>query len=147
MTDIKKIPFLNKVESISSFSLRAAIIIASNTRVLLVRNEGKIKYKHVGGHIRLSESLSQGLEREMLEEVGDVGIEISSDPLFFDQIWIDCNFMINAYFSVTVDENRLDNISETSKLVSKPFHFDELNTEVTYESEIRALKYYLSIKN
>ncbi|EKD53200.1 MAG: hypothetical protein ACD_61C00116G0001 [uncultured bacterium] len=146
MTDIKNIPFINKVESIDSFSLRVAIIVTSKTRVLLVRNEGKTKYKHVGGHVKLSESLYQGLKREIAEEIGDVNFEYSSNPAFFDQIWIDGDLMINAYFAVTVDENVLDNISETSKMSSKPFRFDELNIDMTFESEIRALNYYLSTK-
>ena len=147
MTDIKNIPFINKVESIDSFSLRVAIIITSETRVLLVRNEGKTKYKHVGGHVKLSESLIQGLKREIAEEIGETGFDITSDPLFFDQVWVDGDLMINAYFAVTVDENVLDNISETSKMSSKPFRFDELNIDMTFESEIRALNYYLSTKN
>lgn len=69
MTDIKNIPFINKVESITLFSLRVAIIVTSKTQVLPVRNVGRSKYKHVGGHVKLTESLNQGLKREIAEEI------------------------------------------------------------------------------
>ncbi len=145
MTDIKNIPFINTVESIHSFSLRVAIIVISDTRVLLVRNEGKTKYKHVGGHVKLFESLNQALNREITEEIGEVNFEAPSNPLFFDQVKIDGNLMINSYFALKVDENELEGISMSTTLPSKIFHFDDLDKEVTFDSEINALRYFLSL--
>ena len=144
MSDIKKIPFINTIDDVSSFSLRMALIIASDTKILMARNEGKEKYKHVGGHVKLSESLYQALKREVTEEIGEFNFELPQEPIFFDQIKINGDLMINAYLAVKLNENDIEIVSQNSKLPSKLFVLDELNDKFTFESEIRALKRYFA---
>ena len=141
MSDIKRIPFINTIEDVSSFSLRVALIIASDTKILMVKNEGKEKYKHVGRHVKLSETLCKALKREVAEEIGEYNFELPQEPIFFDQIRVNGDLMINAYLAIKLNEGDIETMSQNSKLPSRLFTLDELNNEVTFESEIGAIKH------
>ncbi len=140
MTDLKRQQFINPSEDIISFSLRAAAIIRAGDKFLLVQNEGETKYKHPGGHIQTNESLVEGLKRELREEVGITDIELPEETSFYDQVLVGNNLMINAYFELEVAPDLIKKLVGNTPLPSKLFKLAELNTENSWESEIRAIR-------
>lgn len=139
--NLKRVPFINPSENIKSFSLRAAAIMSYEGKYLMVINENDTKYKHPGGHLDSNESLIEGLIREVKEETGLDLIELNDSELFFDYVPVNGNIMINAYFQIRLDQSSLDHILKNSPLPSKLIDLEELNTENSWESEIRAIKY------
>jgi 8-oxo-dGTP pyrophosphatase MutT (NUDIX family) len=111
----------------------------------MVLNEGASKYKHPGGHINLSESLLDGLKRELKEEIGLEIDDADPERLFFDVVFKDGNAMINSLFQIQIDLKTAEDIISKSPLPTKFFKLKELNEDNTWESEINAIKHFEKI--
>lgn len=109
----------------------------------MVLNEGASKYKHPGGHINLSESLLEGLKRELKEEIGLEIKDADTEKIFFDTVFKDGNAMINSIFQIQIDLETAEEVIANSPLPTKLFKLEELNEDNTWESEINAIKFYI----
>lgn len=141
MREFRKNTFISDNGTVKSFSLRASALIIVGNKYLMVLNEGANKYKHPGGHMHISESLVDGLKRELKEEIG---LEINTaDPekVFFDSIFKEGNLMINTLFQIEISLERAEEIISNSPMKTKLFTLEELNDQNTWESEIDAIKY------
>jgi ADP-ribose pyrophosphatase YjhB (NUDIX family) len=108
----------------------------------MVLNEGANKYKHPGGHINLSESLLEGLKRELKEEIGlEIG-DADPEKIFFDVVFKDGNAMINSIFQIQIDLETAKEVINNSPLPTNLFKLKELNEDNTWKSEINAIKFY-----
>lgn len=134
MAEIKNIKFINK-GTITNFSLRSAGILKTGDKYLLVKNEGKEKFKLPGGHLQISESFIDALKRELKEEI-NLEIDIDHNNYFFDQTIVEDLIIITCYFNL----GEINQILENTNLEYKFFNLDELNRDNTYVSEIRAIK-------
>lgn len=128
---------------LKSFSLRASTIVQVEDKYLMVLNEGASKYKHPGGHINLSESLLEGLKRELKEEIGLEIKDADTEKIFFDTVFKDGNAMINSIFQIQIDLETAEEVIANSPLPTKLFKLEELNEDNTWESEINAIKFYI----
>jgi 8-oxo-dGTP pyrophosphatase MutT (NUDIX family) len=108
----------------------------------MVLNEGANKYKHPGGHIHLSESLLEGLKRELKEEIGLEIEGADAEEIFFDTVLKNENAMINSIFQIKINLEIAKKVLSSSALPTKLFKLEELNDKNTWESEINAIKYY-----
>ncbi len=142
MREFRKNIFISHNDTLQSFSLRASTIIQIDDRYLMVLNEGANKYKHPGGHINLSESLLEGLKRELKEEIGLEIVDADTEEIFFDTMFKDGNAMINSIFQIELDLETAKKVISNSPIPTKLFKLEELNEENTWESEINAIKYY-----
>jgi len=134
--ELRRVPLSNNDKSLS---IRAAAVIWLNDKYLLVQNEGQTKYKHPGGHINHDESLAVGLQRELTEEIG-LDIKVTSTPYSFDMLESPERFMITAYFRLTVTTQEIDSVLTNQILPARLLSLQELSKEITYTSEIRAIK-------
>ena len=142
MREFRKNIFISNNNTLKSFSLRASAIIHADDKYLMVLNVGAKKYKHLGGHISLSESLIDGLKRELAEEIGLKIKTPETERIFFDSVLKDGNAMINSIFQIKVSLETAEKLVSESPLPTKLFKLDELNEQNTWESEINAIKYY-----
>jgi len=143
--ELKKVPFINEVQKgIKSFSLRASALVKYQNKYVMALNEGQKLYKHPGGHVNIDESILDALKREIKEEIGLFISSISENQPFFDYVQIESNIMINAYFIIEVSELECKEILKNAPLPVKILSKEELNQTNTWESEIRAVKYFES---
>jgi len=142
MREFRKNIFISEDNILKSFSLRASAIIQVNDKYLMVLNEGANKYKHPGGHINLSESLLDGLKRELKEEIGLEIKDADPEKIFFDKVFKDGNVMINSIFQIQIDLKTAEDIISKSPLPTKLFKLEELNEQNTWMSEINAIKHF-----
>ncbi len=142
MREFRKNIFISNNDTVLSFSLRASAIVEVEDKYLMVLNEGAKKYKHPGGHIYLSESLVEGLKRELMEEIGLKIEEADVEKVFFDNIFKDGNVMINSIFQIRISLKTAENLISKSPLPAKLFKLVELKEQNTWESEIKAIEYY-----
>jgi 8-oxo-dGTP pyrophosphatase MutT (NUDIX family) len=145
MREFRKNIFISNNDVLKSFSLRASTIVQVEDKYLMVLNEGASKYKHPGGHINLSESLLDGLKRELKEEIGLEIDDADPERLFFDVVFKDGNAMINSLFQIQIDLKTAEDIISKSPLPTKFFKLKELNEDNTWESEINAIKHFEKI--
>jgi 8-oxo-dGTP pyrophosphatase MutT (NUDIX family) len=142
MREFRKNIFISGNDVLKSFSLRASTLVQVEDRYLMVLNEGANKYKHPGGHINLSESLLEGLKRELKEEIGLEIQDADPENIFFDVVFKDGNAMINSLFQIEIDLKTAKEVMLTSPLSTKLFKLEELNEDNTWESEINAIRHY-----
>ncbi len=142
MREFRKNIFISNDRILNSFSLRASAIIQTNDKYLMVLNKGAKRYKHPGGHIHLSESLLEGLKRELKEEIGLQIEDADTEEIFFDTVFKEGNAMINSIFQIKIDLEIAKEVLSNSLLQTKLFKLEELNEENTWESEINAIKYF-----
>lgn len=142
MREFRKNIFISKDDTLRSFSLRASTLVQVEDMYLMVLNEGASKYKHPGGHINLSESLLEGLKRELKEEIGLEIQDADPENIFFDVVFKDGNAMINSIFQIEIDLKTAKEVMLTSPLPTKLFKLEELNEDNTWESEINAIRHY-----
>jgi len=142
MREFRKNIFISNDNTLKSFSLRASVIIQVDDKYLMVLNEGAQKYKHPGGHIYLSESLEEGLKRELAEEIGLKIETVDTEKIFFDSIFKNGNAMINAIFQIKLSLETAKELVSHSPLPTNLLKLDELNEKNTWESEINAIRYY-----
>ncbi len=142
MREFRKNIFISNNDTLKSFSLRASTLVKVDDMYLMVLNEGANKYKHPGGHINLSESLLEGLKRELKEEIGLEIEDADTEEIFFDTVFKDGNAMINSIFQIKVNLETAKKVLSSSALPTKLFKLEELNDKNTWESEINAIKYY-----
>ena len=142
MREFRKNIFINNNDVLKSFSLRASTLVQVEDMYLMVLNEGASKYKHPGGHINLSESLLEGLKRELKEEIGLEIQDADPENIFFDVVFKDGNAMINSLFQIEIDLKTAKEVMLTSPLSTKLFKLEELNEDNTWESEINAIRHY-----
>ena len=142
MREFRKNIFISDNDVLKSFSLRASTIVQVEDKYLMVLNEGASKYKHPGGHINLSESLLDGLKRELKEEIGLEIEDADPERLFFDVVFKDGNAMINSLFQIQIDLETAEEVMANSPLPTKLFKLEELNEDNTWESEISAINHY-----
>lgn len=138
--------FITKNKCVDSFNLRVSAIVHTGGKYLMVLNEGAKKYKHPGGHLNLKESLTEGLKRELMEEIG-LHIETSQldvNTIFFDSVLKNRNLMINSLFQIEINLDTAEKIIEKSPLPARLIPLSELNTKNTWESEIRAIEHFMS---
>jgi 8-oxo-dGTP pyrophosphatase MutT (NUDIX family) len=107
MREYRKNIFISNNDTVQSFSLRASTIVQVEDKYLMVLNEGASKYKHPGGHINLSESLLEGLKRELKEEIGLEIQDADPEKIFFDVVFKDGNAMINSLFQILISLNNI----------------------------------------
>lgn len=136
--ELKKMAFINP-STISNFSLRAAAIISIDGRFLLVKNEGKDKFKLPGGHLTSDESFRDGLKRELSEELG-LELGIPDSPDFFDQLIVDDLIVVTAYFNLGDVNLSFEELKGSAKLPVKLFSANELSEDNTFASEIGAVR-------
>jgi ADP-ribose pyrophosphatase YjhB (NUDIX family) len=142
MREFRKNIFISNNNILKSFSLRASAIVQVDDKYLMVLNEGANKYKHPGGHINLSESLLEGLKRELKEEIGlEIG-DADPEKIFFDVVFKDGNAMINSIFQIQIDLETAKEVINNSPLLTNLFKLEELNEDNTWKSEINAIKFY-----
>jgi ADP-ribose pyrophosphatase YjhB (NUDIX family) len=142
MREFRKNIFISNNNILKSFSLRASAIVQVDDKYLMVLNEGANKYKHPGGHINLSESLLEGLKRELKEEIGlEIG-DADPEKIFFDVVFKDGNAMINSIFQIQIDLETAKEVINNSPLPTNLFKLKELNEDNTWKSEINAIKFY-----
>ncbi len=142
MREFRKNIFISNNDTLKSFSLRASTLVQVDDMYLMVLNEGANKYKHPGGHINLSESLLEGLKRELKEEIGLEIEDADTEEIFFDTVFKNGNAMINSIFQIKVNLETAKKVLSSSALPTKLFKPEELNDKNTWESEINAIKYY-----
>lgn len=140
MKELRANTFITNNGTVKSFSLRASAVISVGERSLMVLNEGAKKYKHPGGHLRLNESLLQGLKRELIEEIGLEIEKVDYERVFFDSVMTDGNLMINALFPIEISMEKAEKIVLTSPLSTMLLKLEDLNTTNTWESEIEAIR-------
>lgn len=138
MNEFKKVPFINP-SNLTQFSLRAAVIIEIDQKFVLVKNEGKDKYKLPGGHLNVNESFADGLRRELKEELG-IDLNVPSSPDFFDQLVVNDLMVITAYFNIENINLTQEQLLQKSKLPIEFFSIDELSEQITFASEIAVIK-------
>lgn len=143
MREFRKNIFISDNDVLKSFSLRASAIVQVEDKYLMVLNEGASKYKHPGGHINLSESLLEGLKREIKEEVGLEIEDANTEEIFFDVVFKDGNAMINSLFQIQIDLKTAKEVIANSPLPTKLFKLEELNKDNTWESEITVIKHHM----
>jgi ADP-ribose pyrophosphatase YjhB (NUDIX family) len=142
MREFRKNIFISNNNILKSFSLRASAIVQVDDKYLMVLNEGANKYKHPGGHINLSESLLEGLKRELKEEIGlEIG-DADPEKIFFDVVFKDGNAMINSIFQIQIDLETAKEVINNSPLPTNLFKLKELNEDNTWKSEINAIRFY-----
>jgi len=146
MREFRKNTFITDNDTLKSFSLRASTIVQVEDMYLMVLNEGASKYKHPGGHINLSESLLDGLKRELKEEIGLEPEDADPEEIFFDVVFKDGNAMINSIFQIKIDLKTAEYIISKSPIPTKLFKLEELDSHNTWESEINAIKFYTEEK-
>jgi ADP-ribose pyrophosphatase YjhB (NUDIX family) len=142
MREFRKNIFISDNNILKSFSLRASAIVQVGDKYLMVLNEGANKYKHPGGHINLSESLLEGLKRELKEEIGLEIEDADPEKIFFDVVFKDGNAMINSIFQIQIDLETAKEVINNSPLPTNLFKLKELNKDNTWKSEINAIKFY-----
>jgi ADP-ribose pyrophosphatase YjhB (NUDIX family) len=142
MREFRKNIFISDNNILKSFSLRASTIVQVDDKYLMVLNEGANKYKHPGGHINLSESLLEGLKRELKEEIGLEIEDADPEKIFFDVVFKDGNAMINSIFQIQIDLETANKVINNSPLPTNLFKLKELNKDNTWKSEINAIKFY-----
>jgi ADP-ribose pyrophosphatase YjhB (NUDIX family) len=142
MREFRKNIFISNNNILKSFSLRASAIVQVDDKYLMVLNEGANKYKHPGGHINLSESLLEGLKRELKEEIGLEIEDADPEKIFFDVVFKDGNAMINSIFQIQIDLETAKEVINNSPLPTNLFKLKELNKDNTWKSEINAIKFY-----
>jgi len=142
MREFRKNTFISNNNILKSFSLRASAIVKVDDKYLMVLNEGANKYKHPGGHINLSESLLEGLKRELKEEIGLEIKDADPEKIFFDVVFKDGNAMINSIFQIDIDTKIAKKVLSNSPLPTKLFKLEELNEQNTWKSEINTIKFY-----
>ena len=142
MREFRKNVFISNNNTLKSFSLRSSAIIYVGDKYLMVLNEGANKYKLPGGHVHLSESLLEGLRRELEEEIVFKIEDANTETVFFDTVFKDGNAMINSIFQIEINPEIAEKIISSSSLPTKLFKLKELNEQNTWESEIKAIKYY-----
>jgi ADP-ribose pyrophosphatase YjhB (NUDIX family) len=142
MREFRKNIFISDNNILKSFSLRASTIVQVDDKYLMVLNEGANKYKHPGGHINLSESLLEGLKRELKEEIGLEIEDADPEKIFFDVVFKDGNAMINSIFQIQIDLETAKEVINNSPLPTNLFKLKELNKDNTWKSEINAIKFY-----
>ncbi len=142
MREYRKNIFISNNDTVQSFSLRASTIVQVEDKYLMVLNEGASKYKHPGGHINLSESLLEGLKRELKEEIGLEIQDADPEKIFFDVVFKDGNAMINSLFQIQIDLETAKEVLANSPLTTKLFKLEELNPDNTWASEINAIRHY-----
>jgi ADP-ribose pyrophosphatase YjhB (NUDIX family) len=142
MREFRKNIFISNNNILNSFSLRASAIVQVGDKYLMVLNEGANKYKHPGGHINLSESLLEGLKRELKEEIGLEIEDADPEKIFFDVVFKDGNAMINSIFQIQIDLETANKVINNSPLPTNLFKLEELNEDNTWKSEINAIKFY-----
>jgi ADP-ribose pyrophosphatase YjhB (NUDIX family) len=142
MREFRKNIFISDNNILKSFSLRASTIVQVDDKYLMVLNEGANKYKHPGGHINLSESLLEGLKRELKEEIGLEIEDADPEKIFFDVVFKDGNAMINSIFQIQIDLETAKEVINNSPLPTNLFKLEELNEDNTWKSEINAIKFY-----
>jgi ADP-ribose pyrophosphatase YjhB (NUDIX family) len=142
MREFRKNIFISDNNILKSFSLRASTIVQVDDKYLMVLNEGANKYKHPGGHINLSESLLEGLKRELKEEIGLEIEDADPEKIFFDVVFKDGNAMINSIFQIQIDLETANKVINNSPLPTNLFKLEELNEDNTWKSEINAIKFY-----
>jgi ADP-ribose pyrophosphatase YjhB (NUDIX family) len=142
MREFRKNIFISNNNILKSFSLRASTIVQVGDNYLMVLNEGANKYKHPGGHINLSESLLEGLKRELKEEIGLEIEDADPEKIFFDVVFKDGNAMINSIFQIQIDLETAKEVINNSPLPTNLFKLKELNKDNTWKSEINAIKFY-----
>jgi ADP-ribose pyrophosphatase YjhB (NUDIX family) len=142
MREFRKNIFISDNNILKSFSLRASTIVQVDDKYLMVLNEGANKYKHPGGHINLSESLLEGLKRELKEEIGLEIEDADPEKIFFDVVVKDGNAMINSIFQIQIDLETAKEVINNSPLPTNLFKLEELNEDNTWKSEINAIKFY-----
>jgi ADP-ribose pyrophosphatase YjhB (NUDIX family) len=142
MREFRKNIFISNNNILKSFSLRASTIVQVGDNYLMVLNEGANKYKHPGGHINLSESLLEGLKRELKEEIGLEIEDADPEKIFFDVVFKDGNAMINSIFQIQIDLETANKVINNSPLPTNLFKLEELNEDNTWKSEINAIKFY-----
>lgn len=80
-----------------------AMIIDKNSKILIVRNIGKKFWHYPGGKWEpRHESLIEGIEREITEEIGLVGLSFSF--LAIQELHRDAKTYIETYWSAHIDD-------------------------------------------
>ena len=142
MREFRKNTFISDNGTVKSFSLRASALIIVGNKYLMVLNEGANKYKHPGGHMHISESLVEGLKRELEEEIGLIIDTTNPENVFFDSVFKDGNLMTNTLFQIEISLEQAEKVISNSPMKTKLFTLEELNDQNTWKSEIEAIKYY-----
>lgn len=142
MREFRKNTFISDNGTVRSFSLRASALIIVGNKYLMVLNEGAKKYKHPGGHMHINESIEEGLKRELMEEIGLKINTTKPENVFFDSVFKDGNIMINTLFQIEINLKEAEDIISKSPIQTKLFRSEDLNDQNTWQSEIKAIKYY-----
>src|SRR5258706_11863494 len=103
MTEIKKLPFLQKDGSKKRISIGSGCVIIKDEKVLLVRGKGGHDFKFPGGHIIDTENFMESAEREAFEETG-LKVKAKDEPCFYnEQVGEDLQIILIHYLGDIIE--------------------------------------------
>ncbi len=121
-----------------SIRIRVSAVIIKDGSILLVRHEkeGRVYWLLPGGGVEPTETLSQALKREIIEEVG---LEVDSSKLLFvsESISPEARHILHLSFLVSVKKGKIK--VEKDKRLKGAQYFKA--------NELKGLKIYPNIKN